>query len=191
MSLDQRLRRHLMDSASAIPVSTTEPLAQVQARGRRRIRVRRTGQLVLAVATLAIVAAGVWSVPWSRLKAADPATLGPTPVGSYFVEVDDSPEARSQEMVGGWLVVLRGDGGITYYSPPRFTLTDGPTYRVVGDQMGTDLFSSRSGCQLDDRGTLAEYRWVLQGNQLRFSTLTDTCAARLLLLTGQAWQRMS
>ena len=189
MSLDQRLRNGLHNAASTVTPDHPAALRSVLRTARRRRRTVMVLRLAVAVAFAIVVTLGAL-VAVDRLRTSEVIVAAPPPVaGRYTVTVADSEVARDVGLVGRWQVELRADGALQL-TPPTTAFRYGrtATYRVQGDQLRTDLFLDVPGCQ-QTQPQVATYRWVRVGEDLRFTPVTDGCAARRILFTNQPWEQ--
>ena len=190
MSLDQRLRNGLHNSAATVTPDHPAALRSVLRTARRRRRTVLVLRLAVAVVSAIAVTLGAL-VAVDRLRTAGEAiVVGPPPIeGRYTVTVADSEVARQAGLVGRWQVELRARGSLEL-TPPTTAFRYGrtATYGVQGDQLRTDLFLDVPGCQ-QTQPQVATYRWVRVGDDLRFTPVTDGCAARRILFTNQPWEQ--
>jgi hypothetical protein len=179
MSLDQRLRNGLHRSASTISPNYSQAFHTVLRRADRRRRVRMVGRLVALGAALAIIGVGVVVVRGLDLTrgGVDPVT-DPALTGTYTVDVPDSADARQAGLVGRWEVALRADNTIRLTPPSTaFTGSRDGSYRVEDDLFRSDLFLDIPGCQVAQT-QVGTYRVARVGDQLTFTEVDDSCAAR-------------
>ena len=135
----------------------------------------RTGVLIVALAT-----SGCATVQDDSPSPAPTSTEAPTPTASPAPTPSRSPSATTAasppQLLGSWRTTLGGET-VTLF------LSTASTYRIQrGVNVGTgdirvdgdriDFFNS-----LLCTGT-GEYRWQIEGDSLRFSTLGDPCPGR-------------
>ena len=110
-------------------------------------------------------------------------------IGTYVVDVPDSPAARREGLVGRWVISLEADGALELRPPPSYTgATTGAAWRVEDELLRTDALVE-PGCQADN-GYVGTYRWSLTDDLLVFSLVDDACAVRRALFTGSDWERV-
>lgn len=193
MSIDQRLRNGLHPSGSDPGPDTLAALRRVEQRAERRARTARltTGALVAAVLLL-VVGFGVTLQREGRSDR-DP-VVATVPVeqrllGTYVVDVGDSRVGRQEGITGRWIVTFEEGGSLELRPPEGYSgATTGVAYRLQGDQLRTDALVE-PGCQADG-GYVGTYTWALTGDALTFTLVEDTCTARRILFTAQAWDRV-
>ncbi len=189
MSVDQRLRNGVARIASEVTVDPSSALKIVQSRARRQVRMIRIVQ-VFAVA--AAVALGVMVVPpaFDHVRQpTDPAVQpGSELEGTYVVDVIDNPANRTAGVVGRWVVTLGPNGLIEIIPPSTYPgPRTGPTYRIEGNELRTDVLVESVGCQATG-AFVGIYRWARNDTILRFVLISDACPARIALFTGQDWE---
>jgi hypothetical protein len=193
MSFEHRLREGL-DGAAANPhTDVGTSLARVLTRRRRRVRVRRTVSAVVATGVIATLAVGVPIILDERGRG-DATVVQPAPTpglpGRYEVDVADSDLAARYLMSGRWVVELGERGSVDFVPPDAFEgPTSGFSYSTEGNELRIDAFISDALCQeaqvVEPVGT---YRWTRTATALELDPVSETCAARELLLAGQPWQ---
>lgn len=194
MSIDRRLREGLDRTAATGPDADIEQsLSRVHTRRRRRRHVRR-GALALVAATLATGAAlGVPAVLDELRTPRGSTVVAPAPAlslpGMYVVDVGDSELAEQNGMTGRWVIELRENGGVLFEPPEAFqSPTSGISYSVEGNEMRVDAFSTDPLCFVSQvSAPVSTYRWDRTEAMLRFTPVSETCAARQLLFAGQPW----
>lgn len=192
MSIDQRLRNGLHREGPEPDLDTLAALRRVEQRAAQQERRTRmvVGALV-AAALVAVIGVGA-ALQQGRPGGADVVATQPAEqalVGTYVVDVPDSPAARREGLVGRWVISLEADGALELRPPATYTgATTGAAWRVVDELLRTDALVE-PGCQADN-GFVGTYRWSLTDTLLVFSLVDDACAARRTLFTGSAWERV-
>jgi hypothetical protein len=195
MSLEHRLRDSLRQSSSAVDPDVSESLRIVRRKTRRLVIRQRMGQVafaVIAVGALVVVTPRV--VDFIRSLPAQPAHPGPTSsrmpalrdiVGTYTTDVQAGSQVVDDGgLAGRWTMRLEPNGVATMSAPPSFTgVLTGVSFQVSGEQFRIDLFV-QDLCSGDTPGA---YRWTRSGGELTFTTLGDSCAARVAVLTSGSW----
>lgn len=111
-------------------------------------------------------------------------------LGTFAVDVDQSPVAAQYGMAGRWVIELRADESIQMEPPTTFEgPTSGISYRAEGDTVVTDAFISDPLCTVSQTvEPVGTYRWERTGDTLELTPMTETCDARRLLFAGQRWE---
>lgn len=193
MSIDQRLRNGLHPSGSEPGPDTMAALRRVERRAARQARTTRVvvGALMAAVVVV-VVGAGAALQHQRRTDRADVVAVQPAEqrlIGSYVVDVPDSPTARREGMVGRWVISLEPGGALEMRPPPAYTgATTGAAWRLQDDQVRTDALVEPS-CQADS-GYVGTYGWSLAEDVLTFTLVEDDCGARRTLFTADGWVRV-
>ncbi|MBA2554056.1 MAG: hypothetical protein H0V10_10285 [Geodermatophilaceae bacterium] len=194
MSLDHLLREGLDRAATAAPATDVEgSLTRVHLRRRRRLRVRQGG-LSLAVAILVACLLVGTPVVLEELREPrdvvadvprDPQGLD----GVYAVEVGNSALAEQHGMAGHWVIELGRDGHIRLEPPEAFQgWSAGIAYGVAENEMRVVALSNDPVCAESPGSTpTGIYRWTAVADELLFTPVSETCAARQLLFAGQPW----
>lgn len=191
MSIDQRLRNGLHPADPDHGLDTLAALRRVEQRASRRTRTTRVAMGALVAAALVAVI-GVGAALQGRpdspeVVAAERSELAL--IGTYVVDVPDSPAARSEGLVGRWVISLEADGALELRPPPSYTgATTGAAWRVEDELLRTDALVE-PGCQADN-GYVGTYRWSLTDDLLVFSLVDDACDVRRALFIGSAWERV-
>lgn len=192
MSIDRRLREGFRASADVV---RPHPLIALRTVERRVVRWRRhTLVLRIAVAAIAITAVVV-ALPWStaRLRTQAPVAsppAAPVVAGTWVVDIGDSTLARAEGMVGRWVVELAPGGAVSVVPPDSFTeARTGTSYQLDGDRLRTNLFVNDLCDSNSSTSVVGTYRWVSTASTLRFVAVSDSCEARRLFYTGQAWEK--
>jgi hypothetical protein len=192
MSIDQRLRNGLHPVDPDGRLDTLAALRRVEQQAARQARTTRVvvGALV-AAALVAVVGVGA-ALQQGRPDTPDVVATQPseeTLLGTYVVDVPESPVARRDGLVGRWVISLEPDGALELRPPATYTgATTGAAWRVEGELLRTDALVE-PGCQAEN-GYVGTYRWSLTDDLLVFSLADDACDVRRELFTGSAWERV-
>jgi hypothetical protein len=192
MSIDQRLRNGLHPANPDHGLDTLAALRRVEQRATRRARTTRVavGALV-AAALVAVVGVGA-ALQQGRPDTPDVVATQPseeTLLGTYVVDVPESPVAHRDGLVGRWVISLEPDGALELRPPATYTgATMGAAWRVEDQLLRTDALVE-PGCQAEN-GYVGTYRWSLTDDLLVFSLVDDACDVRRALFTGSAWERV-
>lgn len=192
MSIDQRLRNGLHPADPDHGLDTLAALRSVEQRATRRTRTTRVALSALVAAAL-VAAIGVGAAfQQERPDTPDVVTAEPSEralIGTYVVDVPDSPVARNEGLAGRWVISLEADGALELRPPPSYTgATTGAAWRVEDELLRTDALVE-PGCQADN-GYVGTYRWSLTDDLLAFSLVDDACDVRRALFTSSAWERV-
>ena len=192
MSIDQRLRNGLHPADPDHGLDTLAALRRVEQRATQRARTTRMAVGALVVAALvAVIGVGV-ALQQGRSDTTDVVATQTSElalIGTYVVDVPDSPTSRREGLVGRWVISLEPDGALELRPPPSYTgATTGAAWRVAGDLLRTDALVE-PGCQADN-GYVGTYRWSLTDDLLVFDLVDDACAVRRALFTGSDWERV-
>jgi hypothetical protein len=192
MSIDQRLRNGLRPADPDGQLDTLGALRRVEQRASRRARTTRVAAGALVAATLAAVVGVGAALQQGWPDRADVVATRPDEqaiVGTYVVDVPDSPAARGEGLVGRWVISFEADGALELRPPPSYTgATTGAAWRVEAELLRTDALVE-PGCQADN-GYVGTYRWSLTDDLLTFGLVEDACDVRRALFTGPAWERV-
>ena len=191
MSIDQRLRNGLHPADPDHGLDTMAALRRVEQRATRRARTTRVALGALVAATLVAVI-GVGAALQGRPDSPDVVATQPSEqalIGTYVVDVPDSPAARSEGLVGRWVISLEADGALELRPPPSYTgATTGAAWRVQDERLRTDALVEPA-CQADN-GYVGTYRWLLDDALLVFTVVDDACDVRRALFTDGVWERV-
>ena len=192
MSIDQRLRNGLHPSDPDHGLDTMTALRRVEQRATQRTRTARVAVAALVAAALvAVIGIGV-ALEQGRPSSPDVVATQPSEralLGTYVVDVPESPAARREGLVGRWVISLEDDGALELRPPPTYTgATTGAAWRVEDELLRTDALVE-PGCQADN-GYVGTYRWSLTDDLLVFSLVDDACDVRRTLFTGSDWERV-
>lgn len=199
MSFDSRLREGL-DAAADMTAHTTADveiaLTEVRSRHRRRVRTRRAAAALTSLAAVVSLALGapIALEHWQDQRASNDLPLAGTVVdslvGTYTVDVQASPAAEQDGMVGRWTLRLQEGGAVEMVPPGRFTgTTSGSSYRAEGDVVRVDTFVSDVRCQSAQvTEPVGTYRWSRTSDSLTFVVVSDACLVRRLLFAEQPWK---
>jgi len=185
MSIDSRLRDGLQRSMSKIDTDAELPLADARRRGRRRLLVRRAGNVFAVDATIAIlVVAGPAILGALHGRGPEPAT-SPTALpiaGTYTTSISIGDAAGTPVAKGKWLLTLGGDGSIDLASLTNGNFSvSGTQYQATTSEFLTTVLDG-SRCS-----GLGQYTWTRKGSVLRFAVVSDPCALREAILTSRPW----
>ena len=192
MSIDQRLRNGLHPADPDHGLDTLAALRRVEQRATRRTRATRValGALV-AAALVALIGVGA-ALQQMRPDTPDVVAAEPSErdlIGTYVVDVPDSPAALREGLAGRWVISLAADGALELRPPPSYTgATTGAAWRVEDGLLRTDALVE-PGCQADN-GYVGIYGWSLDDDLLVFNLVDDACQVRRDLFTGSAWERV-
>ena len=172
--------------AAALRRAVGEPqhdVTDVLARGAQTRRARTRRALVISgVAGLGVASVVAALVLRSQPTTPQPVHRAPAIEGTYRAQVHAA--GRQAALDGRWQLTFTGDGTVEVVAPRTYTGTfTGVSYRVAGDVMRTDLLV-QDLCSGDSIGS---YRWQRAGSSLRLRPVTENCAARSRLLSGQEW----
>lgn len=142
----------------------------------------------LAVSAVAIVA--VLGGCGDGSGAEDPARPAAAPLDGTYVATFSGRERSGPSDPGPergrWTLRLRGENGSYNNVPKGFGYPIGPPIRIAGDTM---TLGPTEICAKSPAG--ARYRFARQARVLRFTKISDGCAARVTLLTAHPWRRVS
>jgi hypothetical protein len=193
MSIDRRLREGFRQAADALTPDSLAALHAVERRARRHQRRAVVNQLAAAALAMALVLVGLpWAVgQWQRPDTAAPPAPAPDLAGEYVVDIGESGLARSEGMVGRWIIRLTSDGAIVFVPPDSFQGSrTGMSYQVDGDQIRTNAFVNDLCGAASSADPVGTYRWSRTASMLRFAVATDSCEARRLLFADQPWEEV-
>ena len=192
MSIDQRLRNGLHPADPDRGLDTAAALRRVEQRAARQTRTARVvvGALV-AAALVAVIGVGT-ALQQGRPDTPDVVatqTSEQALIGTYLVDVPDSPAASREGLVGRWVISLEAGGALELRPPKSYTgATTGAAWRVEDELLRTDALVEPS-CQADN-GYVGTYRWSLTDDLLAFTVVEDACTVRRALFTGSDWERV-
>jgi hypothetical protein len=191
MSVDQRLRTGLRSSVTHLEPDPYAALHRVEARARRADKRTRWVTVPLAAAAcVAAIAVTPVIVDRAREDENPPVTGRDSLIGTYVVDVADTPAHRRVQLAGRWVVTLKPDGEVVLDPPVGYDgSTVGTTYEVLDGQLRTDALIDLPGCQVSADTVVGSYRWEELDGGIMFRVVSDACQARIDLLTDQPWQR--
>ncbi len=189
MSIDQRLRNGLHPADPDHGLDTLAALHRVEQRAETQARTTRVVVGVLLAAVLVAVI-GVGAALQGRPDTPDVVAGEAVLVGTYVVDVPDSPVALRDGLVGRWVISLEADGALRLRPPSSYTgATTGAAWRVEDELLRTDALVE-PGCQAAN-GYVGRYRWSLAGDRLTFGVVEDACDIRRILFAGSDWEVVS
>ena len=187
MHPDHELRERTRRAVSGVQPDVERHLHQSIRRGRRR-RVARRAAVTGAATVVAVSAVATWTLrPEAENTAVDRPNHSreePALVGRYTTTLPASGAAQSAGMDGRWFVLFRTSGVLEMAPPAGFQgSVSGSSYEVSGSRFRTNAFPNDL-CSNEPAGT---YRWQLEGPELRFISIEDSCRVRAILLATQVW----
>jgi hypothetical protein len=188
--VDRRIRDGLNRSAAGIDLNALVLLGEATGRGSRALRKRRQVFVLSCVTViLAIAASAVVPLTQSRhtrLQQAEPHASRLT--GSFTRTIpQEEGVVQTDHLAGAWTMQFSDRGTVRVQAPSTFDgITSGASFLQHGDRIRIDVFVQ----DLCSGQTVGSYQWVSDTNTVRFTSITDTCPARIRLLTGGSWRRV-
>ncbi|MDQ4054154.1 MAG: hypothetical protein M3237_15820 [Actinomycetota bacterium] len=181
MSLDNRLRAGLRQSADVVDPAVDVAFSEVLAERDRRARSRRRVPVALATACLVVVGAllAMW-LPGGPGADDTVATDPPAETGTYEAVLGG-------DLAGTWRLRL-GDGSLSLVAPDTEALGTrlvSASYQQEGDLLTTDLLVESGPC-----ASPASYRWAASDEGLSLRVEDDDCELRSRLLSSEGWGRV-
>jgi len=94
-------------------------------------------------------------------------------------------------MVGRWIVRLAADGTVLFVPPDSFPGSrTGTSSEIDGELLRTNAFVNDVCSAASSADPVGTYQWHRTASMLRFTVVTDSCEARRLFFTDQAWEEM-
>jgi len=93
--------------------------------------------------------------------------------------------AGLEDNLGAWKFILQEDGSFNVDLNGSY-VAEG-SYTVIGEQIEIYIDRVCSDCDCD--GNIGRYYWSLDGNELRFAKIVDSCDAMSLVITSKSLTR--
>jgi hypothetical protein len=189
--LDQRIRARLTRSAQLVELDPATLLPAATERGRRSLRERRQVRRLGAGVAVAAIAAALFIAPRTFHETASPPAerLGDSQlIGGFGRDITGQAGAvqAGHHLAGSWSLQFTARGTVQVGAPSAFDgVRTGVSFADRGHLVRIDLFA-QDLCAGSPVGT---YRWSVRSDGLRFARASDTCPARISVLTGGLWHR--
>jgi hypothetical protein len=190
--MDRRIREGLNRTAEGMELDPLVLLRDATGRGNRVLR-RRRQLVVLGGITAIVVLAALVMLPLTQrdhtpVQLAEPRHASRLS-GSFTRTVTGTAGAvQTGHLAGPWTLQFVGGGTARVQAPQTFQgIRSGVSFLQNGDRVRIDIFA-QDLCAAQPVGS---YRWTDTGDRLRFTNVNDTCKARIGLLTGGSWLRVS
>lgn len=184
--VDREIAARVQGAAAPPGADPLLRLWEAAGRGQRIRRRRRYAAVATAVLAVAAVPAGaVVAVNAVRGGGSAAVTADTTRLlGTFTTDVPRSGSTTAP-VAGRWTLVLHGDGTIGVHAPPGYAgVVTGSAFQTTGGTVRLNLFVQ----DLCSASPVGRYRWSRDAAGLRFTELTDDCAARRLVLGSGVWR---
>jgi hypothetical protein len=168
-------------------------LGEATGRGNRALRRRRQVVVLGGGITVIVLLAALAMIPLTLgrhtpVQRAEPRRSSPL-TGSFTRTVTGETGAvQTGHLAGRWTVHFVDGGTARVQAPQAFEgIRSGVSFLQNADRVRIDIFA-QDLCAAQPVGS---YQWIDTGDRLRFTNVDDTCKARIGLLTGGSWRRVS
>ena len=191
MTIDRRLREGFDRVTSELEPDVAGYLARVERSARRQRNVRRVvAGLAAAAAVIALIIVSPRAIDFFHAPvrpAQPPTTVDPSVIaGRYGVTIlPRGGIVRRYGLAGPWRMRLADNGVMDLVGPTSFTgISRGFQFRLLeGGRFETSVFAT----DLCSSMRPGEYAWSLRGSRLTLTPISDTCAARVAVLSSAPW----
>jgi hypothetical protein len=190
--VDRRIREGLNRSAEGMELDALVLLHEATGRGNRALR-RRRQHVVLAGITTVVVLAALAMIPLTHsghtpVQRAEPRHASQL-AGTFTRTVTGKTGVvQTGHLAGPWTLDFVVGGTARVQAPRAFDgIRSGVSFLQNADRVRIDIFA-QDLCAAQPVGS---YQWIDIGDRLRFTNVDDTCKARIGLLTGGGWRRVS
>jgi hypothetical protein len=190
--LDRRIRHGLNRTAEGVEPDAPVLLRDATSRGNRALR-RRRQVFVLGGFTIIAVLAALAMITLAQSRDTPAQQAEPRHAsrltGSFTRTVTkEAGVVQAGHLAGRWTVQFVDRGTARVHAPQAFDgIRSGVSFLQNAGRVRIDIFA-QDLCAAQDVG---RYQWTETGDHLLFSNVDDTCAARIRLLTGGSWLRVS